>query len=309
MKMRRSFSYFLTAATLLSGCTLESPESPSLIFFVIGDWGERGSTEQMMVSLRMNEWAGQLQPKFIVTTGDNFYNEGVASTADSHWLESFIQVYSWPNLDSIPWYPTLGNHDYVGTPAAQVEYSSLSDRWQMPARYYTMVVVTPQSKRVRLVMTDTSPMHDFYHTYALMMNEITTQDTTLQLRWLDSVTSLNDADWKIVIGHHPVYTGGIYKEDVASVKRHLEPIFERNKVDIYFCGHEHDLQHLKPSARRTHYFISGGGSKIRPAGRVPETLFAESALGFMIVSINDRGVRVRIIESDGRQLYQAMLSK
>jgi len=307
--MRRAIYLLLLTTPFLQGCASESSEPTPLHFFVLGDWGERGSTEQMQVSQQMNEWANQIPPKFILTTGDNFYSIGVASTTDSHWAESYEQVYDGNRISLVPWFPTLGNHDYMGSPSAQVQYSQINPRWQMLDRYYTTLMPTPQGSRIRLVMMDTSPLHDFYHTYAPMMTEIAAQDTTRQLHWLDSVTSLNDADWKIVVGHHPVYTGGFYKNDVGSVRGHLEPIFERNGVDIYFCGHEHDLQHLKPTDRRTHYFISGGGSKIRTNGTIPETLFSESTFGFMIVSIDYRDVHIRVINEQGVEIYRVKLTQ
>ena len=34
------------------------------------------------------------RPDFIISLGDNFYSKGVASVTDSHWQESFENVYS-----------------------------------------------------------------------------------------------------------------------------------------------------------------------------------------------------------------------
>ena len=46
----------------------------------------------------------------------------------------------------------------------------------------------------------------------------------------------------------------------------LEPVLARHGVAAYFCGHEHNLQHLTVPGRATHYIVSGGGSQVSPAG-------------------------------------------
>ena len=53
---------------------------------IIGDWGdsfywEEGSP-QNNISRAMNDWAGVHNPKFILTTGDNFYPDGVRVSDD-----------------------------------------------------------------------------------------------------------------------------------------------------------------------------------------------------------------------------------
>jgi hypothetical protein len=51
----------------------------------------------------------------------------------------------------IPWYPILGNHEYRGNTQAVLDYSQVSARWEMPARYYTKVLENDDIT-VRLVM-------------------------------------------------------------------------------------------------------------------------------------------------------------
>src|SRR5262249_10265627 len=78
--------------------------------------------------------AEQLKSRFVVTTGDNFY-DGVTSLHDAHWQESYEAVYHRPSLQ-IPWYVVLGNHDYQGSVQAQLDYAYLSARWCLPAPDY-----------------------------------------------------------------------------------------------------------------------------------------------------------------------------
>lgn len=293
---------------LFIACADEQPGNQEpLHFFVIGDWGERGSPNQMVVAYQMKEWAAQVRPAFIISTGDNFYNVGVEDTQDAHWQESFESVYQGSDLAGVPWYVALGNHDYYGNPEAEVQYSTVSSRWRLPSRYHTFVVSTLQGQRVRFVITDTTPLENSYYSRPEAMEQVIGQDTTRQLRWLDSLTSLNDVDWKIVVGHQPIYTGGVYAGGPNSVRTYMASMFERNKVDMYFGGHEHDLQHLQAQGRMTHYFISGAGSKTRPTGTVPETVFSESVLGFIVVSVLGDHVTVKLVNYKGKVIHEAIV--
>jgi DNA repair exonuclease SbcCD nuclease subunit len=293
---------------LLIGCEGEQKEEKPLVFFVIGDWGRRGTPNQKVVAFQLNEWAKKEHPKFILAAGDNFYDQGVTDVNDSHWTESFENVYSEEPLATIPWYVALGNHDYYGNVQAQIDYSQLSQRWNMPARYYSIVENLPKGK-ARFIFIDSSPFERSYYFDPSLMNKVLAQDTSKQKKWLDSLTILDDVSWEIVIGHHHIYTGGLRKNDQNSVRASLEPLFQKNKVDLYICGHEHDLQHLKNPDKPTNYFISGTGSEIRPTGTIPETLFSASILGFMSFTLTGKHLDVKVIDYNGNIIYSTAIDK
>ncbi len=60
----------------------------------------------------------------LFSVGDNFYDYGVNSTSDPYWQQDFVDVYSDAALQ-IPWYITLGNHDYMGTVDVQLQYQKV----------------------------------------------------------------------------------------------------------------------------------------------------------------------------------------
>lgn len=300
--------FLIPLASILLLCACETKhELPALKFFVIGDWGRMGSPNQKVVAFQMNEWMKTDNPRFIVSTGDNFYNVGVKDINDPHWQESFEKVYRGDNLILKPWHVSVGNHDYYGNVDAEIEYSKISSRWKLPSRYYSFVEQAGDGSRVRFIFIDTSPFESSHYQDPNIRDKVLTQDTLRQKQWLDSLSSLNDVDWKIVVGHHHIYTGGLRKNEVNSVRKSLEPLFVKNKIDIYFCGHEHDLQYLKALDRPTHYFLSGSGSDIRPTGMINESLFAAAELGFMSVSVNRKTIEVKVIDYNGKELYLARL--
>jgi hypothetical protein len=113
--------------------TLRVPND-ALSFIALDDWGRNGEYNQHSVAGQMAVAARALDVQFILALGDNFYPSGVRSTADPQWRASFEDVYSAHALN-VDWYVVLGNHDYKGNPQAEVDYSRVSRRWRMPARY------------------------------------------------------------------------------------------------------------------------------------------------------------------------------
>jgi acid phosphatase len=109
-----------------------SARSASASFLVVGDWGREGTSKQREVATAMGRRAEEMATRFVVTTGDNFYEDGVMSATDPLWRTSFEDVYTAPSLHR-PWYGVLGNHDYRGNPAAQLDYAQQSDRWRIVA--------------------------------------------------------------------------------------------------------------------------------------------------------------------------------
>ncbi|MFN8438315.1 MAG: tartrate-resistant acid phosphatase type 5 family protein [Cytophagales bacterium] len=281
-------------------------EKDAFVFFVIGDWGRNGEYNQMEVANAMKSCAKIADPEFIISTGDNFYTYGVASTQDPQWTNSFENVYKGNDLQ-IDWHPVLGNHDYHGNTQAQIDYTKISRRWVMPSAYYTFTKETDDNSKIRFMFIDTNPFVKKYRKKLEEYPDLAKQDTTKQWQWIDSVlTTSNTAkeDWKIVIGHHPIYSSNPKHGDTKELHHTLKPRLENNKVHAYFCGHDHDLQHQKPQNSFVDYFLSGAGSETRPSAKHEHTLCAESVPGFAIVSIKENKLTLYFINSKNEIVYQ-----
>ena len=76
----------LAAAPLLAtpGALRGSPLTPAqpLNFLVVGDWGRDGEAYQRHVAWHMAKASEATGSRFVVSTGDNFYNLGVSSAND-----------------------------------------------------------------------------------------------------------------------------------------------------------------------------------------------------------------------------------
>lgn len=275
-------------------------------FYVIGDWGRNGEFHQRDLAVTMNKVAATIEPEMILSTGDNFYPDGVISTQDPLWKTSFEDVYTGHGLMA-PWYVVLGNHDYHGNPQAEIDYSKISQRWNMPARYFVEDKMIDDGTSIKFIFIDTSPLEDDYYKEEYKQ-AVSSQDTTRQLRWLDSTLASSKATWNFVVGHHPLYTGGKRVDEPNYTRSHLEKIFVKHNVDVYFAGHEHDLQYIKPEGA-THYFVSGSGSEVRPTGKLPISKFAESIQGFMAVSVLKKQMSVQVVDYLGNLIYKITITK
>lgn len=276
-------------------------KSGSLNFFVFGDWGRKGEPDQVAVATQMGIAAKEMKAKFVIAVGDNFYDSGVVSVDDPQWQTSFEKVYTALSLQ-IPWHVVLGNHDYHGNCDAQIAYTKISERWNMPARYYTRREQIDANNAVEFFCLDTTPMAEVVgDDKAVLPRELKSQDVARQLTWLETALAASTAAWKIAVGHHPIYTGGVHG-DTPYLVEHVLPLLEKYKVQAWFNGHDHDLQHLQ--AGKLNFFCCGSGSQVRATQSTLRTKFAVGdCSGFTAVALHPDHMDIRMIDDHGKLLY------
>lgn len=288
-------------------------DASSLNFIAMGDWGRNGADHQKQVAQQMGITAADVKAQFIISTGDNFYPSGVISEYDPLFKYSFEDIYTAFSLQW-DWYPVLGNHDYKSNPDAQVAYSKISRRWKMPARYYAkkFPINGDQNNQVLIAFIDTNPLIPEFYKNSEYGPNVKGQDTTQQKRWLAKVLSDEDPSirWKIVVGHHPMYTGGSRTDgyDTKAIRSSLKPVLERYGVDVYLTGHEHSLQYIKPTGK-THHFISGAASEKTPVKLIDDAQMVASVYGFMLFSVGKDLIRVQTINDEGEIIYNTIIKK
>src|SRR5262245_65086399 len=154
----------------------------------------------------------------------------------------------------------------------------------MPAPYYTFTA---------------GPMQFF----AMDTNEV----SEAQLLWLKDELAKSRANWKLVYGHHPIYSAGAHEDNPGLIRR-LLPVL-KGRADVYLAGHDHDLQHLK-AEDGVHFFVAGGGGAgIRKIEMGPRSLFAKSEYGFCVLEVDSKQLKVKFVDSSLKQLYEATLTK
>lgn len=291
------------------------PVADGISFLAIGDFGRHGAFTQKEVARDMGTIAEKLDLNFTISVGDNFYPTGVQSTQDYQWFSSFEEIYTHHSLHE-SWFMALGNHDYEGSVQAQIDYTKISRRWEMPDRYFEKMIKIDDNKFLQLLIIDTNPMVSKYQLEPEKYLGINEQDPKKQMQWIEQKLSNKDPKivWKIVVGHHPLYSGGKRKtsQETYEIEALLEPVLEKYKVDAYICGHEHDLQIIKRPTKKTTQFLSGAGSELRETGKTEGTLFAEAVPGFMAFTLTNNVLKAYVIQSnenDFKVIYQTEIKK
>ncbi|KAI9075695.1 hypothetical protein K1719_042311 [Acacia pycnantha] len=66
----------------------------TLKFLVIGDWGRKGEYNQSLVANEMGKMGEKLDIDFVVSTGDNIYEDGLRNVTDPAFVQSFNDIYT-----------------------------------------------------------------------------------------------------------------------------------------------------------------------------------------------------------------------
>jgi len=254
----------------------------------LGDFGT-SSPAQIQVAATMRDYQKHHPFDFGVTLGDNFYPNGAGGPDDPQWKAKWEDLYA---SMGIKFYATLGNHDYgrADSPAAEIMYSERSPSWRMPATYYTYTA---------------GPVQFF------AIDTIELSDTSLpnkELAWLDAELAKSKATWKIVYGHYQIYSAT--RGDEQNLIQRLLPLL-RNRVDLYLCGHDHNLQELKEEAG-VHFLVDGGGGAGVYKFRYPDyshSDFKAMKNGFTVLEADDHQLVVRLISAEGEELHQSTFLK
>lgn len=289
---------------------LEISTDGDLSFLVIGDWGGQDTAPyttagERALAKQIAKTAVSDNTQFVLAVGDNFYDNGVESTDDSRFNTTFSDVFAAKSLQ-VPWFVVAGNHDWIGSVDAQVEYSKINSVWNFPSYYYCVnYTVKNQGNpfNVQFIYIDTVRIVD--------------QGDDDQLAWLETTLSESTADWIIVVGHYPIYSVGEHGTN-SQMLTSVKPLLEKYKVASYICGHDHNMQHIKLDNSDISYYLSGAGHALvynqDHASTVPSdalkfyyppTKSNDAVSAFLSVQLNKDKMVVSYINDQGNTVYQA----
>lgn len=278
-------------------------ETGEFNFIIANDLGRNGFYEQRPLAAVMGEWAGKADIEFVVANGDVHHFNGVASLNDPLWMTNYELIYDHPDL-MLDWYPLLGNHEYRGNTQACLDYGSISRRWVMPGRYYTKVVQVDDSTTLRLLFIDTVPLIDKYRNDSTTYPDAQKQDMAAQLNFIDSVLSVSDETWTMVIGHHPIYAFTPKSEsERTDMQKRVDTILRKHKVDYYVSGHLHTFQHIRKPDSDIDYIVNSSASLARPVEATEGTQFCSNLEGFLIVGLDAHRFTINMVDKTGESIY------
>ncbi|KAH9724565.1 Purple acid phosphatase 17 [Citrus sinensis] len=285
----------------------KNDEPLSLSFLVIGDWGRRGAFNQSQLTSQMGRIGEKLDIDFVVSIGDNFYDNGLSGEDDTAFEKSFSKIYTVKSLQK-QWYSILGNHDYRGDAEAQLSpLLRIIDRRWICLRSFIV-----NAKLAEIFFVDTTPFVNMYfskaegHTYNWRGIISRKAYRANILKDLESAFKKSMAKWKIVVGHHAIRSIG-HHGDTQELIRHILPLLKTYDVDFYMNGHDHCLEHISDRESPIQFLTSGAGSKAW-RGNIKEENgdglnFFYDGQGFMSVKLTQFEAEIKFYDVHGKVLH------
>lgn len=304
-----AFIAFITFSGFAQTATEWKTLKGEITLYMANDLGRNGYYDQKPIAELMGTMAEEIGPECVIAAGDIHHFEGVRSVNDPLWMTNYELIYSHPEL-MIDWFPVLGNHEYRGDTQAVLDYTNVSRRWVMPARYYTRTF-EEKGTTVRIVWIDTAPLIDKYRNNTETYPDACKQNMRQQLEWLDITLKNAKEDWVIVVGHHPVYAQ-TPKDDSErlDMQKRVDPILRKyGNVDIYACGHIHNFQHIRIPGSPIDYIVNSAGSLSRKVQPEEGTVFCSAEPGFSVISVNKKELRFSMIDKNGKVLHTVTRTK
>jgi 3',5'-cyclic AMP phosphodiesterase CpdA len=281
MNGRRRFLGLMTAAVI--GASLSvlpghgSGPPDRLRFLATADTGS-GDSHQLAVGLRMAEAHRREPVDLVVMAGDNIYPSGDMALAE----RTFRRPYAALLAAGVPFHAVLGNHDIRTANGAHQMGSAL---FGMAGRWYSL-----RRGPVQFFFLDTNVNAPWQQ----------------QLPWLKTALQASNAPWKVVVGHHPLFSAGFYGNDAVAIAR-LTPLFRRFGVQLYINGHDHNYERTSSINGTTYLTVGNGGAHLRPVVPNRNTAVAVSTYGFAEVSVDRDRMRIDAWDSKGKRIDQATL--
>ena len=208
---------------------------------------------------------------------------------------SFARLYQFL-FQNISYFFFSGNHDWEDNPQAQIDFKK-DKRWQMKDIYYTRTF-----GQIQLIFIDTTMLCPEISNM-FTSREFPPEWKVKQLAWLDNILKSSKYAWNIIFGHYPVYSGGC--SGIMKEMQEINNLFKKySNVDVYFSGHDHNLQHLVCPECSINYFVSGSGCEetgVRVLNNY--TVFGVSIEGFMNCVVRGDVMTVKFVSCKGDELY------
>ncbi len=276
------------------------PNPKDLVFCAVGDTGTGlPGAERVARSIARLARTGPLD--FVLLLGDNFGPKGVESIRDPQWQSKFEKLFD-PSKLAVPFYAVLGDGDHRSDRVAPRLYGLNNPRWTHPKPTYPFQTESHGAK-FTFIGVDTT----------FLLGNISNPDVRIANRVMVHALQMLSSDWKIMFGHHSLYSSGGKRDGERSKKLRevCEGWFEKFALDLYIGGNDRSLEILKPKKGVTHV-VSGGGGGPEMAHSLTcreDTIYGYTGGGFTWFRFDGEKLEITIYDADGRAKYVHYLKK
>ena len=268
----------------MAACLATARPADAFTFLSIGDWGGSAAkklnpymgqqTPEFVIAIGDNFYSrgvkgiedSQFQTKFedtftapslknvswYVTSGNHDYYGGQAGIDAEIEYTNHSQRWEFPDY--------YHSKDIIAADGTKILVVA-TDTWRINGGD-TFVKFDPQTERMAL--HSQAHVEEMYRsgnmlksTYETLLEHFEEEDATdpipwdptkshdkVQLDWVEATLMGSDADWKVVMGHFPIYSATTHEHgETPKLIKYLDPILHKAKADMYFSGHDHILQH------------------------------------------------------------------
>ncbi len=290
-------------------------QEPTLVrFAVIGDSGS-GDEHQYGIARQMLAWHNLLPYDLTLTLGDNIYGSwsGSGGGNKKEFKRKFDRPYAALLARGVIFRAALGNHD-VESRGGQ-DLIEAYDRFHIdgPLGYYHFTAGEWHPGAGAAVggveEGPFAPLVEFFVLNTVRLaNDAQDQE---QLAWFKHVLGASRARWRIVGGHHPLYSTGKQHGGDIGLREALEPILQgiylgpaatsSPAVQVVFAGHDHIYERFHPQ-QGIAYFVCGASGQLRAGNARPSpevAAFEDRQRVFMLWEVTPQELRFRAINDHG----------
>jgi hypothetical protein len=302
------------------------------------------------VGIAMAKLCQQRDCDFGIQLGDNIYPDGADATDgkdDQKRMYDLILTPLLPLFQQEPElvvYSALGNHDWKSSRKGvrlQTEWMGEQKNFHMNEKGYYSYTKGKPGNEIEFFVLDTNMLLSGQIFYEVPLNSDGSEgnleeaiangsaeleetklhegpqndEDLIQIEWLKQGLANSTAKWKIVYGHHILWSIGGSKYSEGHVLRKLLMSSLCQYADAYIAGHEHDLElltddcSLYPESKSTEplpLIISGAASKMRgkhtPLAKYQEKTYPQYELiwsesfvwGFAHLAVNNMKDEIKI---------------
>lgn len=237
---------------------------------VFGDSGT-GSDDQRALRDQMETVPIDL----VLHTGDLAYMSGTQQQLEDYVFGVYEEL-----LASVPFFPSIGNHDNRTASAGP----------------YLEVFALPENggegQRERRYSFDWGPIH-----FVALDTE---RDGDEQARWLERDLAATDLPWRIVFAHRSPFSSGVYGPS-GTWREHYVPVLSRQGVQLVLTGHDHHYERSRALDGVTYVVTGGGGASTRHPSAREFTALAEGVIHFVLLKIDGDELRVHAVDGMGQE--------